>query len=256
MEKQDPRLTLLDADGPMASVSPVDSMQRVYEQVRRAILNAELPPGMWVSQVRLAAELNVSRTPLREALRRLQTEGLVHLDFNHRLRVAPLSMEDLESLYALRIVTEPLAVRFSLPRLSDEALAAIGESLNKLNRAIDDGDEDAIFETHRAFHFGLFALSQDRIRGHVESLWDHSVRYVTMYQSDPHFRQSIVLAGREGHQKIFEAAEQRSESLVSRRIAEHLAKTALMVVANIAGDYDPRSVREALRFVLNGAPEK
>jgi DNA-binding GntR family transcriptional regulator len=247
--------TLLDADQPAGVDGPVDNMQRVYEEVRRAILNGELTPGMWVSQVRLAARLKVSRTPLREALRRLQTEGLVNIDFNHRMRVAPLSVDDLESLYAIRIVTEPLAVRLSLPRLTDAALDDIGASLRALNTAVDIGDEEASLEAHRAFHFGLFAAAQDRIRNNAENLWDHSVRYVTMYHPDPHFRQSLVLAGREGHQRIYDAAARRADGQASRLVAEHLAKTALMVLANVAGDHEPVPVREALRFVLTAAAD-
>jgi DNA-binding GntR family transcriptional regulator len=134
---------------------PVESQRRAYEKVRELILLGQLKPGARVSQVQLAAELELSRTPLREALRRLETEGLVQLDFNRRLRVAPLSVPDLESLYALRILSEPLAVRLSTTVLSERQLAAAAEALADTNAAADQGDEAALLEAHRRFHFIL-----------------------------------------------------------------------------------------------------
>src|SRR4051794_25068471 len=71
---------------------PIDNTRLAYLQLRRAILDGTLAPGSWVSQVQLAAKLSISRTPLREALRLLQNEGLVHADFNRRVRVRDLSI--------------------------------------------------------------------------------------------------------------------------------------------------------------------
>ncbi|WP_405970531.1 GntR family transcriptional regulator [Streptomyces sp. NBC_00988] len=238
---------------PETGEPPVDTTRRTYEQVRDAILSGVLEPGTWVSQVQLAARLNVSRTPLREALRRLQTEGLVQLDFNRRLRVAPLSVPDLESLYALRIVSEPLAVRISVPQLGKDELDEAADCLDRLRRA-DHGDQDAVIIPHRRFHFLLFSHCEDRLRLQVEEMWDHAVRYVSLYHRAEDFRLGLITMGRSEHERIFAAAAARDGALAGRLVAEHLARTALTVVAAVAGGHDPRTVREALNFVLTAAP--
>ncbi|WP_413806380.1 GntR family transcriptional regulator [Streptomyces sp. OE57] len=230
-----------------------DVMALAYEHVRDAILQGRLKPGTWVSQVQLAADLKVSRTPLREALRRLQTEGLVQLDFNRRIQVSPLSIPDLETLYAMRLASEPLAVLLSVPQLGKEELAELGEAMTTMNEAAERGDEEQAIAAHRTFHFLLFSHTEDRLRSHVESMWDHSVRYLRLYHNAPSYRLALITMGRTGHDEIFEAAQSGDGRRTSRLVAEHLARTALTVIASVAGAHDPKMIRESLRFVLESA---
>ena len=97
----------------------------VYERVRNAILDGQLAPGAVMSQVALAEELGISRTPLREALRMLQSEGLVEGEPNRRVRVAPMTASDLEELYVMRVTLEAEALRLSVPRMTSEDLARL-----------------------------------------------------------------------------------------------------------------------------------
>src|SRR5438552_17509596 len=93
------------------------STEVVHDRLRESILKGEFDPRVPISQVQLAARLGVSRTPLREALRMLQREGLIDSEPNRRVRVAALSVTALEQLYATRIVVEALAVRVAVPKL-------------------------------------------------------------------------------------------------------------------------------------------
>ncbi|GFG87918.1 hypothetical protein MALGJ_45940 [Mycolicibacter algericus] len=88
--------------------------------------------------MQLAAQLNISRTPLREALRRLQSEGLLEGDFNRRLRVAPLSVDDLEQVAAMRIMLESFGVEASVPKLDNERLDRAAEALRQMDRTLSD----------------------------------------------------------------------------------------------------------------------
>src|ERR1700755_80985 len=97
----------------------------VYARVREAILDGELGPGAVMSQVALAEELGISRTPLREALRMLQGEGLVDAEPNRRVRVAPMTASDLEELYVMRVTLEAEALRLSVPLMTPEDLAGL-----------------------------------------------------------------------------------------------------------------------------------
>ena len=95
-----------------------DMTWTVYSSLRESILNGTLPPGESLSQVQLANQLGVSRGPLREAVRMLQREGLVEAEVNRRGRVSSFSIDDLEQLYAMRIVHESLAIRINVPRFT------------------------------------------------------------------------------------------------------------------------------------------
>jgi hypothetical protein len=122
--------TYMIADGgcsvtPMSLGDNGQNTDDVYARVREAILDGELGPGAVMSQVALAGELGISRTPLREALRMLQPERLVEAEPNRRVRVAPMSAADLEELCIARIALEAEAMRLSVPRLTPENLARL-----------------------------------------------------------------------------------------------------------------------------------
>src|SRR3954469_10804043 len=102
-----------------------DNVEQVYRRVREAILAGEIAPGSVMSQVALADDLGVSRTPLREALRMLQSEGLVDAQANRRVTVRPLSATDLEELTVMRVALEAEAIRLSVERLAPEDIAAL-----------------------------------------------------------------------------------------------------------------------------------
>lgn len=237
-------------DGVASDAPPIDNTARAYREVRSAILSGTLKPGAWVSQVGLAAELEISRTPLREALRLLETEGLVESAFNRRVRVSGLSIEDLESLYAMRLGTEPLAVRLSVPHLSDNELGELRGAMHSMN-ASNPLDPSVIAATHRRFHVGLFAHVGERFRRHVEDLWDHAERYRTLYQEDDKHRAALIAVAIEEHELIMQAAEGRDGALCGSRVAGHLARSALTIIAKVDGGHDPHTIREALAQIVD-----
>lgn len=239
-----------DVESPSRQPLPADNTLRAHKQVRGAILSGALTPGSWVSQVQLAAQLKVSRTPLREALRLLQTEGLVQSDFNRRVRVAPISIADLEGLYAMRLAAEPLAVRLTVRELTDEDL---GELLGAHAAMHTDDDPATIADNHRRFHLGLVAYAPDRLRRHVEDLWDHAERYRIVYQEYDRHRAALIALAATEHELILRAAEERDAALCSRRAAQHLARSALTIVAKVDGSHDPQVIRDALRHVVEPA---
>ena len=233
---------------------PIDNTQAAYDQVRAAILSGDLAPGSIVSQVRLASELNTSRTPLREALRLLQTEGLVQSDFNRRVRVSPLSVDNLEALYAMRLASEPLAVRLTVPHLTNDDLVRLRADLEALHSQRADALPSDIAEAHRSFHGRLFAGVGERFRRHVADLWDQAERYRVVYQEYDKHRSLLVALATRDHERILEAAEARDSVVCARRVAEHLARNALTIVAKVDGGHDPQVIRESLRHVREGCP--
>src|SRR6266487_6201668 len=116
------------------TISGRDSTEVAYLQLRRAIIRCEIPNGVHLSQRELSQLTGVGRTPLREALRMLQREGLVEAEPNHRVRVTDFSISDLEQLYAMRISLEALAIRLTVPLLQANELRQIEGYLTQINR--------------------------------------------------------------------------------------------------------------------------
>ncbi|HET8852548.1 MAG TPA: GntR family transcriptional regulator [Ktedonobacteraceae bacterium] len=219
---------------------------QVHEHLRRQILDGTLPPGSVLSQVQLAQQLGVSRTPLREALRLLQEERLVLAEHNHRVRVADINLEELESLYASRIMLETLALALTVPRLSQSELDTLAQALDAMHVASTRRDNDAWEQGNRRFHALLAIHAEERIRQTIKRSIDASERYRRIkLQTVPHAREVAEAE----HAAILAACRERDLDAAVEMLARHLARTALTVIAQAAPEYEPTAVRTALRLV-------
>ncbi|WP_197040313.1 GntR family transcriptional regulator, partial [Mycobacterium sp. URHB0044] len=127
-------------------------LDAVHDLLRDRILRGDLAPGSVVSQANLARDLGVSRSPIREACRMLEREGLVVSRHNHRIQVADFSSSDLEQLYATRLVLEPLALTVRVPLLTAAELDEMTSVLDEMRRAADARDYDRFTVPHERFH--------------------------------------------------------------------------------------------------------
>jgi GntR family transcriptional regulator, rspAB operon transcriptional repressor len=226
------------------------SVDAVHDALRAAILRGELEPGQELSQVQLATRLGVSRTPLREALRLLQREGLVDSRANRRVRVAALSAEDLDDLYALRLVAECSALRISAPRLTPEEIADLEGQMAQMAHYAAAADYERWEIPHRAFHRGLARHNGPRILRELAELSDHASRYRRFHLSTADARER---AERE-HRAILDAVQAEDVDAAAARLAEHLAHTPLAVIPQIEPGYEPRAIRAVLA-TLTGRPD-
>jgi DNA-binding Lrp family transcriptional regulator len=131
--------------------------------------------------VQIAKEIGVSRTPLREAIRRLQQEGLLIGEVNRRIRVADAPLAEFDSLCALRIVNEALAIRLTIPQLTDDELARVEEMLERLEEGEPRAQEPWWEDLHREFHLGLITGAYGLLKGMIDSAYDHADRYERLY---------------------------------------------------------------------------
>lgn len=221
-----------------------DMTWTVYSSLRESILNGSLPPGGSLSQVQLANKLGVSRGPLREAVRMLQREGLVEAEVNHRGRVSSFSIEDLEELYAMRIVHESLAVRINVPLFTSRDLETLRGHLRKME-GLAGHDLRQWQAVDREFHFGLVTHSGNRLMRTIRELYDHADRYRGLYIKG--VPRALSIAADE-HARIVEACENRDPALAAAELSRHLARTALTVLTHRAPEHDPTTVRAAIRL--------
>ncbi len=222
----------------------------VYARLREAILHNRLSPGLVVSQVQLARELGVSRTPLREALRMLQREGLVTGEANRMVRVAPFSTADVEELYAVRIANEALAIRLTVPVMTAEDDAVLEDDLREMAGHADARNVDTWEQHHRAFHRHLVYGGGERLCRMLAEFSDHAERYRRLYLTSEPRAMSI---GAAEHEAIVAACHERDASRAATELARHLARTALTALMQIAPEHEPAMVRGTLRAVFGGS---
>ncbi len=218
----------------------------VHTYLRQMILDGTVPPGTVLSQVQLAQEIGVSRTPLREALRMLQEEGLVLAEYNHRVRVADLDIGELEYFYASRIMLESLAISLTIPLLTQDDFDKLTSSLDQMHIASERRDMQSWDEGNRLFHAVLSFYTGEQVRETIKRSIDASERYRRIKLQN--LTRSWEVAEAE-HMAIFEACREGNRDAAVELLARHLARTALTVIALADPEYEPIAVRTALRLV-------
>ena len=162
--------------------------QRVYRQLKAEIQSGALTPGTRLVERTVAREKGVSRTPVREALRRLHDEGLVEYRPGRGMVVVALSTQDLLEIYALREHLEGMAVREAARRLTPRDLQALEELVERAQRAMAAGADEEVRSLNAQFHGVLLRLSGMR---HVERLVAALRDRIEFYR-----RRSLELPGR------------------------------------------------------------
>jgi DNA-binding GntR family transcriptional regulator len=216
----------------------------VYHRVREAILEGEIPPGAVMSQVALAEELGISRTPLREALRMLQTEGLVDAERNRRVRVSDVSPEDLEELCVMRVTLEAEAIRLAVPRMTAEDLARLEGFNAEMAHFAEAKDYRRWTVPHQAFHRALTAPSGTRFTAVLGTLFDHAERYRRM-----HIGHGPSAWATKDHRAILDACKARDRDLAGSLLAQHFARTAFELIEMLSPGHAPELLRDTLADV-------
>ncbi len=228
------------------------AIPHVHAYLRECILDGTLTPGTKLSQVSLARQLGVSRTPLREVLRMLQEEGLVEIEPNQRTRVAGLDPQELDDVYASRILLETLALSMTLGKVTAADRKEAKRLLTAMRQAAKTGDFGAWFAAHADYHRVITAGAGESMKRQLQTLADRTIRYIRIYQvPDPHRWQT---AGDVEHAQILQALIDGDEPGALIGMAHHLARTALRVLADCAPGYEPTAVPHAVALMEDGRP--
>jgi DNA-binding GntR family transcriptional regulator len=221
----------------------------VHERLRRDILSGEIPAGE-TSQLALARELEVGRTPLREALRMLQHEGLVISEPNRRVRVADLSAEDVEQLYSMRIALEAMAVRVTVPEFGSAEVAELEGLLAQMDHYMRRQDSAGLRNPHRAFHACLVAGAGERTATTISLLFDHAERYRVAFAGSDQHRWDERQAE---HRAIAGAAASGDPDLTVHRLIAHYLQTSARVFNGLDPSYEPKRLRVTCAALAPGS---
>jgi DNA-binding GntR family transcriptional regulator len=220
----------------------------VHERLRAAILDGEIVAGATASRTALAREFGAGRTPLREALRMLEREGLVTSEPNRGVRIAALSSQDAEGLYITRIALETIAIRLTVPVLVSDDFARLEGYMAQMDHYTKAGDPQGMRTPHRAFHHLLVAGAGTRVSTDIATLFDHSERYRRRFGAT-----GVWEERRAEHRAIIDAAAAGDVELAAQGIAAHYAHTARLVFQGLDPEHDLARLRTTIRTVAPGA---
>lgn len=192
--------------------------EMVFESLREAIIQGRLRPGERLMEIQLAEEMGVSRTPVREAIRKLELEGFVVMVPRKGAYVAGISVKDIVDIFEVRAALEGLAAGLAAERITDEEMDQLERSIHKINVS---GEEDlkAIVEGDTSFHALVYKASRNqRLVQIIINLQEQINRFRVTSLSQPG-RSKIAL---DEHTKIVEAISDRNVELSQQLATEHI----------------------------------
>ncbi len=196
---------------------PLPYYLQFYEKIKQMIVNGEYKPGQRINETQLAKAFGVSRSPIREAMRLLEKDGLLVADQKTGFIVYSLSPEDVEEIYQIRTALESLAIELCITRASDEELLFIEQLLDRTAEEIKQGAEDSrLIELNEHFHQLILQYSHNK---HLKKQLD-SVNVLIYFCRVLNFkgkgRAAEIL---DEHQQVFTFIKKRSLKAV-----EHMQK--------------------------------
>jgi DNA-binding GntR family transcriptional regulator len=221
----------------------VSIRNRIYDYLKQQILNDKIPEDAILVETRLAEQMGVSRTPVREALHFLEKEGLLELLPRAGYRMRRIDWDEFEEIVQIRKVVEALAAGWAVMRIKPEELEALKENIVQSEATIQEGDLSVFPELDAQFHEILARASgSKRLIDLIQVLRSDMLRYriKSLHRAD-----TAVLA-LDGHRRIFQCVLERDTSGLEEAIRNHLdqAKKTIHLYAFDEGESRPHSDSE------------
>ncbi|TQQ84510.1 GntR family transcriptional regulator [Peptacetobacter hominis] len=193
----------------------------VFESLRKAIVEGQLKPGQRMMEVQLAEQLGVSRTPVREAIRKLELEGLVIMLPRKGAYVADMSIKDIIDLLEVRAALEGLAASLAAERMDDAGIKKLKTISKELKKSVSESDLKEILKKDVEFHQCIFEASGNkRLAQMINALWEQVYRFREGYMSDYNAALSII----EEHESLIAAIENGECENAAKCAKDHIEK--------------------------------
>lgn len=191
----------------------------VFNTLRQAILRGELKPGERLMEIALANRLGVSRTPVREAIRMLELEGLVIMIPRKGAQVAQITEQDLNDVLEVRLGMEELAVRFACQRITEAELKELEAAVQQFEKAMSEDDLTALAEADVKFHEIIYdATHNRRLVQIINNIREQMYRYRIEYLKDVESRKTLV----KEHYAVWASLKNRDVESAQRHIGVHI----------------------------------
>lgn len=202
----------------------VSLRKKVFDQLQNDILNGKYRPGDNLIETRLSEELGVSRTPIREAIRQLELEGLVQSIPNKGAVVKGISAQDIQDIYTIRMLIEGLAARWAAEKITPEELEELREALELEEFYTMKNDTEHLLKFDSKFHDIIFRASKSKPLMHTLSTFHHYVQSARNASFSSPGRAHNVL---KEHKAIFDAIADRDPERAERLTTEHVRNASL-----------------------------
>ena len=191
----------------------------VFEHLRNSILNGDLKPGERLMEVQLAEQLGVSRTPVREAIRKLELEGLLIMVPRKGAYVADVSVKDILDVLEVRSVLEGLAAALAAERMTEEELEELELISYHFKRCIENGDTEGMIERDMQFHDRILNSTRNvKLIQIAHGLQEQVQRFRVTYFSEYHKSDALLSE----HQAVLEAIANRDASQAQQVAQYHI----------------------------------
>lgn len=198
----------------------------VFNTLRHAILMGELKPGERLMEINLAKRLGVSRTPIREAIRMLELEGLVIMIPRKGAQVAQITKKDLEDVLEVRGALEKLAIELACDKITKSQIIQLKQTVTEFEKAMEAEDITRLAEMDVAFHDIIFAATQNpRLIQIINNLREQMYRYRVEYLKDRQSHKQLV----KEHEEIISNLEQHDKVSAGIHIVDHIYKQVAAV---------------------------
>ena len=195
--------------------------EQVYQILRDKIERQKIPSGTRLIDNELAANFGVSRTPVRDAINRLATEGMVTIVPRRGVFVTRLSPKAIKDLYEVREVLETLAVQLAIPQITDKDLDEMRQLLVEYEETLKNGDYAHHFELDQRFHETLIRLSGNDKLLEINKLLDGSVQITRWMHCETGQISEMAL---HDHEQILDALAERNTELAVERLRAHICR--------------------------------
>jgi len=203
----------------------------VFNTLRQSILTGELKPGERLMEIHLADKLGVSRTPIREAIRKLELEGLVTMIPRRGAEVAQITEKHLKDVLEVRRALDALPVELACERITQDELADLMDARDLFAKAIKTKDANKIAQADVAFHdIILIASRNDRLMQMLSNLSQQMYRYRLEYVKDDEHYDRLI----EEHNIIFDAISRRDSKVGAEAIISHIDNQEKSIMRSIA----------------------
>ena len=191
----------------------------IADVVRERILKGEYEIGEKIKENQIASELKVSRTPIREAFKLLENEGLIDYIPNRGCFAKGFTKQDVDDIYAVREALEELAVRWSVARITEPELVALEEQVDLMEFYTKKKDKKKVLELNTSFHEVIYASARSRFLAQVLRSYKE---YIEKTRKSIFYEQSYLEGILSEHRAIFEAIKDRDEERAVEAISKHL----------------------------------
>ncbi|MFW5980617.1 MAG: GntR family transcriptional regulator [Halanaerobiaceae bacterium] len=202
--------------------------KQVYEVLRKAILQGKLKPGEKITEMEIAGQLNVSRTPVREAIRMLELEELIVIVPQRGKFVAGIkSIKEINEIFQVREELEGLAAYLTAKNISETKLAEMKEKVNQIEKCVQEDDLEGCIESDISFHQIIYEVSSNKwLQKFLDSLFEQ----ITRFRSESLSREGRMEEAYQEHKKLYAAIKNGDSELARNLVREHIENARESVI--------------------------